>query len=285
MYSESCICCGNSDLIASSAIVMPFISYRVFGHEAFSVDETWKMRDLAPGQAYQIAKTIECACCNAIFLDYRFSDAEMERLYSGYRGDHYTRSRIQFEPSYVEVADHYCGRANYISDVEKFLQRYVGENLVVLDWGGDSGVNSPFLYSAARLDIYDISEVEVFEPARKITKEEIRTTTYDLVTCLQVLEHVPEPKQVIDEIVNIMTKNTVLYIEVPLEELFRSNADTRGLGQQKRHWHEHVNFFSERSLKMLVERCGLQVIAYESLDVNLGWKQASTQMLVCTLVG
>ena len=34
-----------------------------------------------------------------------------------------------------------------------------------------------------------------------------------------------------------------------------------GLAQLKRHWHEHINFFSESSLRRLCERAGLQVLA------------------------
>jgi hypothetical protein len=61
----------------------------------------------------------------------------------------------------------------------------------------------------------------------------------------------------------------MLYLEVPFEDVMRTFEPP-----VKRHWHEHVNFFTPRSLEMLVARNGLQTIATKDLEVTAGGKQA-----------
>jgi len=55
----------------------------------------------------------------------------------------------------------------------------------------------------------------------------------------------------------VIGANVALYIEVPYEPVWRQ-WDGAGL-PKKRHWHEHVNFFTPTSLRRLVEAHGLTV--------------------------
>ena len=38
----------------------------------------------------------------------------------------------------------------------------------------------------------------------------------------------------------------------------------RDLAARKKHWHEHVNFFTEASLRAVLARCGLTAVAFEA---------------------
>jgi hypothetical protein len=63
-----------------------------------------------------------------------------------------------------------------------------------------------------------------------------------------------------------MDKGSVLYIEVPLENVvLNNNADLHTL---KKHWHEHINFYSEKSLCLLVQNVGLEVIDLNRLQAT-----------------
>ncbi len=281
--ARKCICCLSEQLMRSPAILMPFIAKRIFDHEPVEITEDWGLRDIQNGMAYSLCNTLECSECGLLFLDYRFSEYELQLLYKDYRGDEYNNLRIKFEPSYSLIAQKYQERAAYIDEIEKFLTPFLPKNLTVLDWGGDSGINSCFRYKAKLLHVYDISGVNVCSEATKVSLDECSLHTYDLVTCSQVLEHVPYPSQVLSEIIKIMKPETILYLEVPLEEIFHDHPTLFPKGNKKKHWHEHINFFSKLSLIKLALSCGLEVIAENSISISMGWRKSRVQMLVCKL--
>lgn len=273
--AQHCICCGATRLDRSSAVLMPFVAMRVFGHEPVEITAAWGLRDLQPGMAYTLCASLQCQNCGVLFLDYRFSDEEMKRLYAGYRDERYNRERQRFEPGYGLASQHYQGRAEYIADVEQWLQSRVKDSPSVLDWGGDSGVNTPLIGQSTFTHIYDISCVETVEGATAVDFDVIRATRYDLITCSQVLEHVAYPHLMLEQISSAMSEETLLYLEVPREALIREHPDNLQLASLKRHWHEHINFFTEQSLRALVTRCGLHVQEVMNLDVDLGWRTGS----------
>jgi hypothetical protein len=80
-----------------------------------------------------------------------------------------------------------------------------------------------------------------------------------------------------------MGPKTIFYLEVPLEGVFSTASDGRPLREKKRHWHEHVNFFSPASLKAMAHRSSLKVLAEKTLSVSLGGRETMVQMLVCKL--
>lgn len=260
---------------------MPFLAKRIFGHDPVEITEEWGLRDLRLGMAYSLCNTLECKDCGAVFLDYRFSDHELSLLYSGYRSPEYNEMRERFEPSYAVTAAHYQGRAPYLDAVETFLSPYLPNRPKVLDWGGDSGVNSPFRFKAAPIHVYDVSGAAVCPEAISVSYEQCLINDYDLITCSQVLEHVPQPIQLLKQVSRLLHPKTILYLEVPLEELFRIEKEGIYRGSAKRHWHEHINFFSPTSLKALSKTCGLQILAQEIIQVSLGWRDSMVQALIC----
>lgn len=254
--ASRCICCLGTSLLRTPAVLMPFLAKRVFNHDPVEITAEWGLRDLRPGMAYSLCNTLECNDCGVIFLDYRFSDHELSLLYKDYRGEEYTTMRTSYEPGYAATASHYQGRAAYLNSVEEFLAPHLPVRPRVLDWGGDSGINSPFRFSAESLHIYDISGVEVCPEGTKVSLDECFEHSYDLIVCSQVLEHVSYPFSLLQQIAKLLhcRPKTLLYLEVPLEELFiKPRCDSTPRGGAKRHWHEHINFFSPYSLRAMAE--------------------------------
>jgi 2-polyprenyl-3-methyl-5-hydroxy-6-metoxy-1,4-benzoquinol methylase len=278
-----CICCDGDRLASSPAVLMPFVAKRVFGHEPLEITPEWGLRDLKPGTAYTLCNSLQCQDCGGLFLDYRFTDEQLAALYRGYRDEAYTRERTHYEPGYATVAAHYEGRAAYIADVEKWLSPRLPEGPKVLDWGGADGVNSPFLDRNGLLHVHDISAVKVLSGAQRIGREQLTHHTYDLVACSQVLEHVPNPLNLICEIIPALSARTALYLEVPNEALMREHPGSLKLAPLKRHWHEHINFFTEASLRRLLERAGLQVLDVLDLSIDLGWRKATVMGVLAKL--
>ena len=272
--AKHCICCNSDNLKKSSAILMPFIAKRVFGHEPLEITSGFGLRDLQLGMAYTLCNSLQCQVCGVVFLDYRFTDEQMAVLYHGYRDEVYTQQRDHYEPGYAAIAGHYQGRASYLTEVETWLTRYLPKCPSVLDWGGGTGLNTPFLDRHKLLHIYDISGVELVAGAERVNPKALVRGFYDLVVCSQVLEHVPSPRATIEQMVSVLGPQTLLYVEVPHEALIRDHPGSLELASLKHHWHEHINFFNQRALSCLLNAAGLDVLDCQFLTINLGSRQA-----------
>jgi hypothetical protein len=69
----------------------------------------------------------------------------------------------------------------------------------------------------------------------------------------------------------LLGPDTLLYLEVPHEALVREHPGSLELAPLKRHWHEHVNFFTETAMRRLLARLGLVVVDILRLPVDLSW--------------
>jgi hypothetical protein len=277
----TCICCGDATLEKSPAILMPFVADRVFGHKPVQIKAEWGMRDLQSGMAYTLCNSLQCQHCGVLFLDFRFRDREMGALYANYRGPDYTRLRQFYEPSYSNYSETYGHRAKYIDHVELFLHSLVPAKPVILDWGGDSGINTPLRDIAKELHIYDISDAPLIDGAQRFDPKTARAHSFDLIICSQVLEHVSYPKRVVQQIVEWMQPETLLYLEVPYEALMRANPGSYTTHLSKHHWHEHINFFTADALRELVEQAGLQLVEIKEIDISLGWREGCIFSMLC----
>lgn len=284
--ATSCICCGKRRLHGSAAVLMPFVAYRVFGHEPVEITPEWGMRDLKTGWSYTLCRSLECLDCGALFLDYRFTDEQMAALYAGYRDERYVRDRVRFEPGFAStIAASYGRRHAHISNVEEWLSRYVPEKPVVLDFGGDDGKNSPFLGKASRLQVHDISGVALVEGAERAEPSQFGTTHHDLIVCAQTLEHVAYPLDLLRQILPAMDSDTLLYVEVPFEDVMRLDLPAGEAATRKRHWHEHINFFSQKSMRILLQSTGLEPVAEFSMPLDIGYGQRFIQGYLARLAG
>lgn len=274
--ATACVCCNNTALKKSPALLMPFISHRALGLAPVKIDATCGLKTIPTGMAYALCHSTFCPSCGFLFLDVRFSERELSSLYEGYREKDYTELREHYEPGYKKRNETLTGGVTYIDQVEKFLSPFLTCPIKILDWGGDTGKNTPFKNNNSLLHIYEINNKQPIEGAKLVDKKEISKTTYDLVVCSHVLEHVPYPSDLLLEIKEAMQSNTILYIEVPFEEIMQNANDDMELQLKKRHWHEHINFYSEESLRRLVANCGFDVIALNKLNA---WGGANTSYL------
>jgi hypothetical protein len=264
--ATACPCCCGEALSRSPAVLMPFVAHRVFGWEPVEITQDWGLRTIPTGLAYPLCNSIQCEDCGLVFLDIRFDDDEMAALYGGYRGPAYAELRDRYEPGYLaHNADILTSQAD-TTPVERFLASLVPTRPTVLDWGGDTGVNTPFRQAGGAIWVHDVSGQPLLDGVQQTSTATLREQTYDLIVLSHVLEHTPWPAAVLDEIRAVMSSTTTLYIEVPLETLMSGGPVTRGLAAQKKHWHEHVNFFTETAVRRLLTRSGLVTVAFEVRD-------------------
>ncbi len=279
--ATQCVCCGSQNLKASPAVLMPFVAHRTFGWEPAIIDESWGLVTIKNGNAYSICKSLYCSNCGFLFLDIRFSDSELSNLYCDYRCEKYNQLRELYEPGYIERNDNLNAGIDYIKDIEDFLNPYLTFPLTILDWGGDTGKNTPFKNKNDSFDIYDISNKDVIAGARIVSKNLAQSKKYKLIVCSNVLEHVPYPSELLSDIKKTMNAESLLYIEVPLETLVLNN--TSNLHLLKKHWHEHINFYSEQSLRLLLQNSGLEVLDLKRLKAMVAGKPSYLFQLACRL--
>lgn len=258
-----CPCCAGSDLDRSPAVLMPLVASRAFGWTPVEILPEWGFRHLKAGMAYPLCNSMQCQACGFLFLDIRFDDEEMERLYSNFRSADYARQRDAFEPGYAALNAAIQVYVPDTSDAERALAGYVKSAPRVLDWGGNGGKNTPFRLTAAKVDIYDLSDEPPIAGVRRVSREELSANRYDLAVLSHVVEHVPYPEAVIRPAMESLDERGVLYVEVPFEPVVAASPDARDLASRKRHWHEHINFFTEDAMRALLERCGAEVLASE----------------------
>ena len=269
--AKTCVCCGGADLAKNPAVLAPFVANRIFGWEPADITAAWGLRDIDEGRAYSVCNSLVCGDCGLVFLDMRFDDDEMSALYSGYRGEEYSATRERFETGYAARNALLEVGAPYMPLVEKFLTPFIPTQPRILDWGGDTGINTPFRGRAALHHVYDISDKPTVAGAARVERREVLQENYDLIVLSQVLEHVPDPGAVLAELVAVMRPQTLLYVEVPHEDLVRLRDATPAL---KRHWHEHVNFFTPEALDRLHSGHGLEIVAQASHEVVAGGRRA-----------
>lgn len=283
--ATSCICCGGTNLQGTPAVLMPFVAFRVFRHEPVEITAEWGMRDLKEGWSYTLCRTLECLDCGAVFLDYRFTDEQMSALYAGYRDEAYVRDRVRFEPGYAGLVESvYSERHAYLDEVEKWLIQFVPANPKVLDFGGSDGMNSPLLGIASAVEVHDISGVELVQGASRANPATFGNVHYDLVSCVQTLEHVAYPLETLQQLLPALDDASLLYVEVPYEDLMVKELPFGEAGVQKKHWHEHINFYSRESMLALLKRAGLEVVAEHRQTVDIGYGERWIQGFLAKLV-
>jgi hypothetical protein len=104
---------------------------------------------------------------------------------------------------------------------------------------------------------------------------------YSLIVCNGVLEHTPYPSDLLFDIITIMSTDSTLYIEVPLENIILNERGNLHL--KKKHWHEHINFFSEKSLSVLINNVGLEIIGLNKLQANFAGSARYAFQIACRL--
>jgi len=260
---------------------MPFVAHRVFNWAPAVIDESWGLQTIPAGNACSICNSLYCLECGLLFLDIRFDADELGRLYFKYRGEEYTELRDKYEPGYRIRNSQLQSRIGYLDQVESFIRKFVPTPSSLLDWGGGSGVNTPFTEGGCEVFIYDISSVEVVTGLSVLCEARLTDRQYDVIHCTNVLEHVSYPLDLILEIKSVMHLDTLLYIQLPFERLqYEGQHEVHTL---KRHWHEHINFFSEKSIMKMLERAELEVLELRILRIGTADRYTPIFQVACRI--
>lgn len=284
---KDCVVCGGQIRHRKRALVAPFLAERIWNRTPFCVD------------------LVECFSCGFMFYNPRLEDSELERLYSGYRSSEYQEMRNSSEPWYSEKMNSdlaspssYVERRAALSSTLK--SRINGRKIErVLDYGGDRGDLVCGLIEGAEAFVYDISGVA---PVPGVTASpDPAACQADLIINSNVLEHVGFPREIVANVFKAASPDGLVFLEVPCEIPVGPYRIARRIAQvglvallrPRFAWnliqpaalylmHEHINYFTVRSLVALVDAAGGKTIASGSYRANgaggaaeMGWCLAS----------
>ena len=289
---DSCRNCGLTHLVdlGFGGQVAPFFLKRVFNLElrldsAANPIKKWLRRaSIFPNRffkkLYRTGAFIElqvCFDCHFVQTREPFSEDALARLYFDYRSETYNTERIRYEPEYRQIAED-VGRSSQetetrVATLTNWLRERIefDDNFSMLDYGGADGRFLPRL--AAKKYVYEISDTAPLKDITRIANEgELRSYSY--VQLAHVLEHVPSPLTMVRKLLPTINALGYLFIEVPQdlsdERIARliDGAFDGGIAI-----HEHINFYTVRSVGELIRAAGLKVIAVDAQTLDLGWSR------------
>jgi SAM-dependent methyltransferase len=228
---------------------------------------------------------MKCTACGLFFFNPRLEPDEEARLYSGYRGAEYQSVRQHFEPWYTQRFNASITSAEFLelrkTKIREILQKHLSakQSWRILDFGGAQGELVLNLIPGAEPYVYDVSGVESLDGVHACAGlDECRNQNFDLIICSNVLEHLGSPRRVIDQIRQVATPDTLVWVDVPHESPCGSTLVGRRLLQTAvlaltrprvalslakpgalYLMHEHVNFFGEQALRCTLGSAGWTV--------------------------
>ncbi|BDU71016.1 class I SAM-dependent methyltransferase [Mesoterricola silvestris] len=231
---RACLICGTPHLDLAAARIAPFIAERC-----------------GLGAPLPPVRAARCPSCDFVFFDHRFDEEEARKLYAGYRDASYNRQRLRHEPYYHVLRELFeegreATRKARIQDLANLFEGISRPFPKVLDYGGErDGWLAKGVFPRSSVTSYDLS----FDAAPPAPRSQ------DLVLCSNVLEHVSFPLDLLGALKACVKPSGLICLEVPLEH-WPGLRDFHARGEAL--LHEHVSFYSPRSVFRLLARAGLR---------------------------
>ena len=217
-----------------------------------------------------------CGDCGLVFVGNEFSDEELAFAYGTLESGHY----------YYEIAaenrDKMRTAAGNLKEIAEPKSRIIdigtgnGEFLKVLTEAGFENV------SGHEIPGSDLSGVENFADAiyRDYDYSSIPSAHFDVVTLLDVVEHVRDPQYLIDQCFRILKPGGHIYFHTPVvtrtDRLMHRMTKIPAASKIAQTWLRgrtsifHLQNYSRNSLRLLLNKGGFQLISLE-IKNELSW--------------
>lgn len=97
--------------------------------------------------------------------------------------------------------------------------------------------------------------------------------TFDIITLFDVLEHMTDPLQELSQLTQLLNDKGIIFIETPrkcLADFYLSILELFGIASNNRVSKEHLQLFTDKSLRILINRTMLNSI-YSKNKTSLSW--------------
>jgi 2-polyprenyl-3-methyl-5-hydroxy-6-metoxy-1,4-benzoquinol methylase/Tfp pilus assembly protein PilF len=240
MKNVNCLICGSSE------------------HEHLATfDNDPYLKRLSDRSDYYITYVI-CKNCGFVFTNPMLDDAELDEMYSEkYRPAAPDEKFIQ-------------GNLRFMQDRYKWISKQIGENTgskKILDIGcsagtllkifKDNGWKTCGIEPSESFAKYGNNKFGVNITAGFYTKDSYPEQKFDLIVCLQVLEHVPNPEGILSAMKKNLADDGNLVIGVPtlLRPLRPIHPQTLAS--------PHLYIFSPATLKNLLAKSGFDIFSFD----------------------
>lgn len=210
-----------------------------------------------------------CENCGLLFTNPRFSEEDLRIKY-----DCIAKLRTNKERSSIAQPEKWKHRAHRVYNlIKKYYIFNLKDQPKILDYGGSAGyILIPFK-NDFKCYVIDYEKWDLPEGVYYLGKNLKNTKKFDIILLLHILEHVFNPKKLLEDLSKYLNENGVLIIQIPLE-CFRLKYLNEPL--------THISFFSEESLYNCVKFAGLNIIHLKtSLQKYLDIKNWAIDV-VCT---
>ena len=191
-----------------------------------------------------------CSVCSFVF-----TTAFDTWTYADFHQQIYNEDYIKVDPDFVEVRP--------TTNAKVMVDTFQGSrtSIHILDYGGGSGLTADLLrrqgFSATTYDPF--SEFNTMPTER-----------FDLISCFEVMEHVPFPKETVARMISLLMETGAILFSTLVQP---AEFDTIGLNW----WYAgprngHVSLYSKPSLELLFQPYGMQVRSF-SEGVHIAYRE------------
>ncbi len=204
--ATACPGCASSDLDVRPALIAPFVARYALRREP------------------EVCDLSACRNCGLAFFSARYEDAEISRLYEGYRGEDYFAARNKVEPWYTRKFNENMGNEAGIAPRRDVYQATLAAHAdlssieTVLDYAGDRGQMMEGGPGREHF-VFDISGVPPIDGVVPISDEaSLAGRSFDVVLLCGVVEHFSEPLPQLEQAAKYVKPGGPLFVEVPDEQ-------------------------------------------------------------------
>lgn len=157
-----------------------------------------------------------CSECGFQFFDYRYSDFEMNALYSNYRGEEYFTSRHSWEPWFTRKTMNSWhpsknpfgveSRKAYMAALFSKNEIDLGSITGVLDFGGDLGQFFPQESRGAKYLVDPANSDNNDDGIIRVASLESINDSCELVMNCHTLEHIPDLSTTVTSLLPVLKK-------------------------------------------------------------------------------
>ena len=179
------------------------------------------------------------------------------------------------------------------NDSRSVLVGLIKENSTVLELGPADGIMTKYLAEEKKCDVYIVEvDEDSFKKASQYAKggtcdnlnnddwvNAFKNINFDYIVFADVLEHLLNPEKTLKKAYTLMKPEGKILISVPnlcyegvLAELALNCFDYNKIGILD---NTHVHFFSYKSIRELIKKCNLKVIAEKTIDIGLPYSEFS----------
>lgn len=209
-----------------------------------------KRKDFPPAKLW-----MKCNCCNSLYT-YNFPLMQVGKI-----NGHYVKKEnggVLENRFQLSVYDDIFQRLLAYSNGKEYLEIGIGNGemlAVALEYGFHVKA-----VEICREDCERVSEVLGVDIEWCDIVQYKTTQTYDVIVMGDVLEHVTNPKVVLEKVKEMLKPDGILWISTPNY----NSAYARMEGFTHCMWHElnHYSYVSRESLQEVLEQLGLQIVGY-----------------------